>query len=239
MFAANTHFPLIKAPERTRQPVHRVTRAVKHTAGLQQKTALDHKLDEQAGRVLRHGAERSAWQTAVAHQFSYKKPIPCLLPTNNFIARSQKREEAHLKRSSLGFARALARSSATGMSEFKMSFEPQVKFHFEEDEVDEEADKAHQVSAPICLQSSFFFARVVLPTGRYHEAKETDVEIVCKHSYGCPFHTHDAAKRAKQSLYSTDSWQWSTCCGFRKSTSKLETLSDKSSRNQSTWLTWK
>lgn len=42
-------------------------------------------------------------------RFADKQPIPCLLPTNSFIARTRRRDEEHLARSHLSLAHAMER----------------------------------------------------------------------------------------------------------------------------------
>ena len=77
--------------------------------------------------------ERKARQAAIEHNFQYKKPVPCLLPANPFIASSHRRDDDHLFRSQLGFAHAVARCTEEGRHELRMHTQPHVTLHYEED----------------------------------------------------------------------------------------------------------
>ena len=92
-------------------------------------------------------ASRRARQEADVRRFAGKQPIPCLYPTNRFIARTRKRDEEHLARSHLSFVQAMERlqlleasksggHTAAGLE--RMALQPRVTLRYN-DELDLQA----------------------------------------------------------------------------------------------------
>jgi len=67
-----------------------------------------------------------------ALRFRRKRPIPCLLPTNSFIAQTRRRDEEHYARSQVSFARATARGTREGMRALRLRMQPHVTLHYDE-----------------------------------------------------------------------------------------------------------
>jgi len=86
-------------------------------------------------------------QTAIEDFFQRKIPIPCLFPTNRFIAQNLQRDKQHAVRSELGYFHAIARCSLEGMHELKMAMQPRVTLeHKREGPEGDEMGKHFEVS---------------------------------------------------------------------------------------------
>lgn len=110
--------------------------------------------------------DRQARQAAIEHSFQHKKPVPCLLPTNPFIARSHKRDDDHLRRSQLGFAHAVARCTEEGRHELRMLMQPHVTLHYEEDAAQSKSESEVHIYVRLFPRVDFgvciFVCRVIL-----------------------------------------------------------------------------
>ena len=105
-------------------------------------------------------------KTADVQRFADKQPIPCLLPTNSFIARTRRRDEEHLARSHLSLVHAMerlqlleragdARGGTTQAGFVRMTLQPHVTLRYE-DENDLHAEEVC-LSVPAQQPSTYLF----------------------------------------------------------------------------------
>ena len=104
-FRTSTSFPLVTASQAVAGRGNRV-RSRSDEASPRAAQALR---DGDWSFVYPASASHTTRKKADVQGFADKQPIPCLLPTNSFIARTRRRDEEHLARSHLSLVHAMER----------------------------------------------------------------------------------------------------------------------------------
>ena len=144
-FGNFTSFPLVTVPivaahstttsyrgAPDKQPEHRRRKLSLEKDSMRRQTEFHH--DPTEREIVRLQSSILKERHMASEQRLRREQIPCLLPTNSFIAMTRKRDEDHAARSQLSFARAVARSTSAGMHELKMGMQPIVRLRYCEDD---------------------------------------------------------------------------------------------------------